>query len=298
MKSTKSTKNYLLFYFLLLAISSISLFTLFSNTGVNSKLAHSEKLKIVKQEEAKIMNALQGTNMTSFSIEAGEYNDTSFRFGCESNFFAFSTRGKTKDFIISNMQQPLLSISKDNDMMLFSKTLVAEEGLTFTGDFKVRGVLQWKLVYEEFFESEETTKGWTSNSITECGGVSMLGGYGKLSKKKVTKIFDNLPKHSNIRIQATYHFIDAWDGENGYMRLDNGRNRVMQYAWIQRYSAFSANQGINVCGGHWPEGKFSSPIDLTIPHKDTSINVEFGATLDQDAYDQSFGISGVRIYIK
>ena len=82
------------------------------------------------------------------------------------------------------------------------------------------------------------------------------------------------------------------------MKVNNGRNGDLTYAWIDRYSAFVGSNGINVCGGRWPEGKLSSPIDVVLPHKSSNITIAFGSTIEQDPCDESFGVSGVRIYVR
>lgn len=255
-----------------------------------------DKMNLIQKEECRIINAMSGANMTSLLIEAGENNDAELKFGSLNNFYSFTARGKYRDFTISNVQRPVISINKVDEMMIFTSNVIANKGLTFTGDFKIRNVPQWKLVYEEDFS--EKAVGWTNNTVTECGGIRMLGGYCQFGGGEVFKIFNNLPNHSSIKIQATYHFIDAWDTESGFMRINNGKDGEMQYAWVERYSAFIGNHGINVCGGRWPEGRFSSPIDVIIPHKNKSVKLGFGSTTEQDPCDESFGVSGIRIYIK
>lgn len=251
---------------------------------------------MLKSEQARIYNTLAGANMTSLEIMAGPSFEAEFKFGTINNFFAFTTRGAFKDLLISNGRRPVFQVDRNNNMMFFTSTIKAENGVNYTGDLKIRNVKQWNLVYEEDFSNGAL--GWTNNTVTECGGVKMLGGYCQFGGGEVFKIFNELPKHSQIRIQATYHFIDAWDTESGFMRVNNGKDGEMQYIWIERYSAFVGNGGINVCGGRWPEGKFSSPIDVTLPHKQSSIKIGFGASIEQDPCDESFGVSGIRIYTK
>lgn len=253
-------------------------------------------LAMIEKEESKIINALSGSSMTALAIEAGEYDEAHLKFGSLNNFYSFTARGKYQDFAITHLQRPIISINKQNDMMIFSTKLVANRGVQYNGDIKVRGVSQWKLVAEEDFSI--TPSGWTNNTVSECGGINMLGGYCHFGGGEVQKTFNDLPSHTSVRIQATYHFIDAWDTESGFMRVNNGKDGEMQYLWIDRYSAFAGNNGINVCGGRWPEGKFASPIDAVIPHKATSIKIGFGSTIEQDPCDESFGVSGLRIYIR
>ncbi len=255
-----------------------------------------DKMILLKTEQAKLYNSLAGANMTSLEIAAGPSFEAELRFGSLNNFFSFTARGGYKDFMLSNGKRPILQLDRANNLIFFSNSINAEKGLEFKGDLKIRNVPQWKLVYEEDFSNG--AEGWTNTTVSECGGVKMLGGYCNFGGGEVFKIFSDLPKHTQVRIQATYHFIDAWDTESGFMRINNGKDGEMQYVWVERYSAFSGNGGINVCGGRWPEGKFASPIDLTIPHKSSSIKIGFGASIEQDPCDESFGVSGIRIYIR
>lgn len=239
---------------------------------------------------------ITGGEMSNLALTAGEFDEAELKFGCLSNFFSFALRGKFQDFVFSNVKRPILSINKNSDVMIFSNKINPQKGLVYTGDFKIRGVNQWKLIIEEDFSQIE--EGWSNNTITNCSGINMLGGYCQFSGGETVKTFNDIPDHQYLRIQATYHFIDAWDSESGFMKIDNGKEGILEYAWIERYSAFQGSNGINVCGGRWPEGKFSSPIDVVIPHKDNNITIAFGSTLEQDPCDQSFGVSGVKIYIK
>jgi hypothetical protein len=77
-----------------------------------------------------------------------------------------------------------------------------------------------------------------------------------------------------------------------------GNNEEMNFIWTESYSALEGNKGINICGGKMNEGKFSSPIDIIIPHKDNYIKIAFGSNLQMDPCDESFGISSIQIFIR
>ena len=233
----------------------------------------SDNYKLIRKEESRLKNLLSGASFNSFTIQAGTIDNAELKFGSDNSFYSFVTRGKQKDFLISHLQKPIVSINKDKDVMMFAKELKAKNGITFNGELKFRGVPQWRLIFEEDF-SQDNLPGWSKSVVTECGGVRMLGGYCNFAGGEVQKTYENLHEHTNVRIQATFHFIDAWDNEAGFMRINNGKDKAMEYIWTERYSAFMGFNGINVCGGRWPEGKFSSPIDVTIPHRDSSINLE------------------------
>ena len=50
-----------------------------------------------------------------------------------------------------------------------------------------------------------------------------LGGHCNLAADEISKMFINLPTHEKIRIQATFHMFDNWQGEYGFMKIDNQR---------------------------------------------------------------------------
>ena len=153
------------------------------------------------------------------------------------------------------------------------------------------------LLYDEDFS--KSIQGWNMLETTQCGGITMLGGYGTLSVQKIFKKFENLPNHTSLKVQFNYHFIDAWDQESGFMQA-NIRTGTgdYEYLWIENYTAFMGDLGVNVCGGKWPEGKFSVPVEVTFPHQSSSVSLQFGSTLNEDPYNASFGISSLRIYFK
>ena len=44
--------------------------------------------------------------------------------------------------------------------------------------------------------------GWSNNTVTKCGAVNMLGGYGKFGGGNSKKRFMGLSKHSIIKISC------------------------------------------------------------------------------------------------
>ena len=242
-------------------------------------------------------NTLQedSTQMTSLIIQSKNTSNSEFCFGTPLNFFSFTLHSSSNDFSLSENNYPLLTITEQNQINFLSKTLSLNETY-INGNLKIKGINQWKLIYEENFE--ESIEGWSNNTISKCNGITMLGGYCIFSKGETEKIYDKLPEHSMIRIQANYHFIDNWNGESGYLKINNGNNGEMNYIWIESYTAFEGNYGINVCGGKMPEGKFSSPIDVVVSHNSDSIKIAFGSNLEMDPCDESFGISGIRIFVR
>ncbi len=121
----------------------------------------------------------------------------------------------------------------------------------------------------------------------------MLGGYGKFAGGETRKTYDAIPAHDHLKIVATYHFIDAWSGESAFMRADIGRGGEMNYVWTEKYDFGKSQGGINVCGAAFLEGRFAQNIEITLPHTANKVTIGFGSTLDQDPYENSFGVSNL-----
>lgn len=134
----------------------------------------------------------------------------------------------------------------------------------------------------------------SKKDLTTCGGNTFLGGPCTTTGNSVTqKSFNNLPPHTQLRIVAKYLFIDSWDGESAYMKLDD------RVAWSEAYDhAAFANKGVNLCGNDTPEGRYMRHIDVTVPHTTANFDLTFGATTDEHACDESFGVDGVMVFVR
>jgi hypothetical protein len=193
---------------------------------------------------------------------------------------------------------PLMSLGSDG-VMRFGTSSVQTMSLDSTAGYTVRGVKQWQLLYADDF-SAATAAGWSRPEVSQCAGVFMLGGFCKFGRGEVNKTFSGLPPHKQVRVVASYHFIDRWIGETGYMKLDVGTNDCPVVVWSDSHAQQESKNGISLCGdAGTPEGKFSSPIEVTVPHYRDSVTVTFGSTMDAaDPCDESWGVSSVEIYVR
>ena len=126
----------------------------------------------------------------------------------------------------------------------------------------------------------------------------MLGGFGILAGGEIKKEFKDLPSHNTIRIKASFHFIDAWSGETGFMRISSGKNEELQYVWTEKHDFSKGANVTSICGAKYPENKLTSGIDVSLPHNNGRVVIGFGSTLDQDAFENSYGISNLEIWLK
>eukprot|EP00164_Ancoracysta_twista_P003875 GFYU01005197.1.p1 GENE.GFYU01005197.1~~GFYU01005197.1.p1 ORF type:complete len:461 (-),score=95.69 GFYU01005197.1:324-1619(-) len=177
---------------------------------------------------------------------------------------------------------------------------VLADSVDIAGDLRgdkamyLHGVKQWTLIAHHSFD--QGSQGWidvdTSEAVetTVCGGMHLLGGFCKLSKHTVSMTFAGLPPHSHIRVQANFHYIDQWQGNTAFAKLDD------KQMWQQSYRAPAEMDGVNICGTETPEAQFTVPIDASIDHTGDQFVISFGSTLEGDPCVASWGISSVLLY--
>lgn len=166
-------------------------------------------------------------------------------------------------------------------------------GLKVTGDLYYGEYKGWKLVIKEDFSSGTAT-GWSNNTVTNCNGVNILGGYGAFAGGAVTKTFDiSAYPHTDVMVVVEYYSIDTWDGEAAYAYFDGSGVRKN---WIQK-SVINTDPGrINACGTTAPDAVLRG--EMSGRHPGNTVNIGIGSTLEQAATDESFGVGVVEIWVR
>jgi hypothetical protein len=152
------------------------------------------------------------------------------------------------------------------------------------------GMCTWVPVAFESFESG--VFGWSNNTISSCGGCTksqaILGGHCNFGPQEVYKQFDELPEHNLLRVVSRYSFIDDWQKETGYMKVDD------HLVWTKR-STDATWTGLNQCGGTGHD--FTGiALDVVVGHADDCAKISFGSNLDRDPCSASYGIGPVQIF--
>jgi hypothetical protein len=258
-------------------------------------LRQEEDQNLEQNQEESNHEDIQEVQMTAFGVNAPPGADALLDF-CSGDDLCVSMvlLAESGSFVLKNNRFNIIEIQNDGEIIL-GVSKVQLKTLQFYDDLLYQNKKQWKLyVQENYWRAPE---GWDKNDITTCGGANLLGGYCILAGGENSKIFSGLPPHSKVRISAVFHFIDSWTGESAYLTANVGSEGKMAYLWTDRYDHTQAPNAIDICGASYGEGKFSSPIDVTVPHIEDSIKIAFGATIDQDACEESWGISSLSIYI-
>ncbi|CDW76727.1 UNKNOWN [Stylonychia lemnae] len=252
------------------------------------------------QPQLIIKSSKDKDSLISFEKKGDQQQDHTFKMGLQ---------GLDNDFVISKGENSLLVIDAESGDVRINKNLKITEELKLglQSQIVIGKVPQWIMIHEEVSGQFDLSK-WTllngkgkTLKQTKCGGYTLLGGYGELSLEKLqTQISLANYKYSNVKIEAVFHFIDAWSGQTAYMRLPHSE----AYLWTDSFDFTQTKNTLNLCGSDIGEGKFSSQIeavfssDLGIDKESNTLTVEFGTTLETDAQYSSYGISSLRVYIR
>eukprot|EP00753_Platysulcus_tardus_P008954 PLAT1722.1.p1 GENE.PLAT1722.1~~PLAT1722.1.p1 ORF type:complete len:315 (-),score=147.16 PLAT1722.1:67-975(-) len=167
----------------------------------------------------------------------------------------------------------------------------------------------WQLVSSDAF-GEGSASGWTVHDgdvgadsdaagrpavTTHCGdGNWFLGGHCQTSAHSLRKTFTNLRTHTQLRLRARMHFLDSWDGETAFAKMDGS------VVWLDSHAASpaAAAAGLNLCGGDAADLRMGAPMDVIIPHSADSVTVVFASLLEHAACDRSFGVDDVELLLR
>lgn len=206
---------------------------------------------------------------------------------------------KNEFVIMSKNDYKLLSVSRDNKSTIKGSSIIANS-LRVKGDVKYNQVPQWKLVRHDSFYKNNTSLNWSFEKTTECNDHKILGGYCQITNQELVKEYKNLPTHTMVRIEASFHFLGKWESHTGYLKIDhrNSINKNEKYIWSQRCKNMkSPLLNVKLCGSQ-NVCKLGVPINSTIYHAGKNLKLIFGSTLDGHSCEQSYGISEVKIYIR
>lgn len=165
--------------------------------------------------------------------------------------------------------------------------------------------MPWREIYMERFDAG-AADGWRVGShgsdeepataeghVSHCGdGNHFAGGHCRVAAHRLSKAVLGLPPHSQLRLQARFHFIDRWTGETAYAQVDG------EYAWADAHTA-SARAGVNLCGNaEHGEHRMGTVVDVVLPHTDDAAEIAFGSTLGADPCEASFGVDDVVVSVR
>ena len=143
------------------------------------------------------------------------------------------------------------------------------------------------------FDSD--SEGWYPSQVYSCGAYgSILGGYGVLGGWGATAqvTADTAVPHSEARLSFDFFRIDSWDSETVYLYIDGVYQWELTDDWAWSGSSF--------CGDdrwyHSTDDVHPSTTDFA--HSDSTMQINFTGYLDQGAYDESWGLDNVVLWLR
>merc|ERR1712188_185481 len=230
---------------------------------------HAQEGNVTIMGDIEVSGAFRTTSINSESVTVDGSMVVSNAVQGESITVATGTIGQLHT---KAMAGPQGSVHFAGEMQLGSMDV---NGTTKVSSFIQNDVVQWALKHHDDFEGE--VKGWDTTETSSCDGFDKhLAGHCKNVGGSVKKTFTGLGRHSALRLQAQYHFLDSWENERAWAKI-NGKT-----VWTDMNDIRGLHpNALNICGGESPEGKFAVPIDVVIPHAGDSVEIEFGADLDE-----------------
>ena len=235
----------------------------------------------------------------ALTVSTKGFSDASIKFTNGQQEFFMGVNRHTGKFVISAGGEPIVIIDGSGNLWLEGGSVVAQN-LMIRGNVYHGRTKQFWLYHSEIFSDLEVPEGWSmSKGVTRCAGLYLLGGYCRLSNSPLIKRLKGIPTHTQIRLEADYHFIDAWQGEAGYLQVGTNLNAEdRNYIWTDSHDFAHSDNTINMCGGDMGESKFVSHIDATFGHEGDELILVFGSTLKADPCLASYAISTLRIYLR
>ncbi|HDM8146768.1 TPA: tandem-95 repeat protein [Vibrio harveyi] len=159
---------------------------------------------------------------------------------------------------------------------------------------------------------ESGSNGWNANTESSQGFETgdMLGRIGGTGgDEAVSKTYEIPSDVNEVNISFSFYEIDSWDGESFQIfvggeqltTLENSAFRT-QDGTTTLYDSNGNEVGEVIHGASQREG-FSGwndqahQINLTVPVEDGELQLGFGSTLNQDVWDESFGIDNIEITV-
>lgn len=141
--------------------------------------------------------------------------------------------------------------------------------------------LHWQAFLHENFEFD--AQGWNSQTFDTCNGRDhFLRAY---AGEKLESTY-TLPRNSGVRITASIHLLDNWQGEEISLKVDN------ELVWVDT----GKSGAFNICGETYNDAAYALPLDIVLKNKSGEISLSFSSTLQHK--HASFGIDNLIIYLK
>jgi len=215
--------------------------------------------------------------------------------------------------VASDARGAVMSVKRQGEALIsFSGLDTVLPATSIEGDFSLPstlsqisagGVRQWSLWSLDTFDNDAGKSPWTPNDRGFCGSHSLtqqdffLGGHCKFAAAKPMRRYSNLPPHTRVRVRASVHFIDKWEGESVALLVHDNPVWSQSHDWCPGFLKWMCEKyGLNTCGRDTPD-RLSVRAEAIIAHSSDFLDLAFNSTLpfETDPCYTSWGVDDVSV---
>lgn len=152
----------------------------------------------------------------------------------------------------------------------------------------------------EPFESG-SSEGWEGEGfLRSCGaGNDFALFHNCLSKtSKLQKTFTDLDDHTELNLRLNFHFLDKWEGEQAWVKVDDFVVWVKSRNWCSGIFANDCmTKGVDVCANSYPD-LVGENVDVTVFHQKKSLKIEVGSTLKANDCSATWAIDNIIVSLR
>lgn len=155
---------------------------------------------------------------------------------------------------------------------------------TSCDELEVGSARQSATVFLQTFDEPAEAEGWRGGSAEECGGDGVLAG--GCDGAEASRLVTGLPPHTTLQLEASFLFVDSWEGEHAYAKVDG------EHVWLDHHDSRSISGGVDLCGGAARETRVRVPVRASVRHTAPAANITFGSTLSPQMSRSADGVCG------
>lgn len=159
---------------------------------------------------------------------------------------------------------------------------------------------EWTLYYLETFETDTTF--WKHNNfeIKRCTNYddNFLMHDCKSPFSEMYYLVNSQPRHTEQRVNMNFHYIDQWQDQQAYLKIDQTVVWTESFHWCQGLSANTCyEKGLDSCGSSYPD-QMGDFIVWNGQHNQDKLNITVGTNIPFENCDLTWGIDNIEIFIR
>ncbi|CAD8109410.1 unnamed protein product [Paramecium primaurelia] len=144
--------------------------------------------------------------------------------------------------------------------------------------------IQWELLHHLDFNDQSNSK------CENLRDGHFFGGYCEHTNQTLSKKFNTLPQHTQIKVELALHVFDQWESEQIIMRADE------QIIWKNKFENTVHHN--NFCGSSRFGDQINIPIMKIFDHTHNELNLQVQGLTSKSTCEASFGIDNLVIYYR